>query len=242
MLFAPSASHTRQPRIERPVVASIRATSHGILSAWVEEKSQKEKRRSRRRSERRPAPPAIRRLFRWPTVPGEVIVTATIIVVMGVAGAGKTTIGQLLAAELRCEFVDADSLHPASNIQKMTQGIPLTDADRAPWLAAIHAGIVKSFQLGQTLVVACSALKQRYRDTLADGVPLVWIYLKGSEEVIRTRILQRQDHFMKVQMLASQFADLEEPMDAIVIDVAVAPSVAVRQIVHSLSNIRPQAS
>ena len=160
--------------------------------------------------------------------------TATIIVVIGVAGAGKTTIGELLAAELHCQFLDADTLHPAANIQKMTQGIPLTDADRAPWLGAIHASIVKSFQLGQTLVVACSALKQQYRDTLADGVPVVWVYLKGSEEVIRTRILQRQHHFMKAQMLASQFKDLEEPTDAIVIDVAVAASVAVRQIVDSL--------
>ena len=160
--------------------------------------------------------------------------TAEIIVVMGVAGAGKTTVGQLLAAELRCEFVDADTLHAIANIQKMKQGIALTDADRAPWLAAVHARILESFQLGQTLVVACSALKQRYRDTLADAVPIRWVYLKGSEEVIRERIRQRQHHFMKAQMLASQFTDLEEPTDAIVIDVAVPPSVAVRQIVDSL--------
>jgi len=153
---------------------------------------------------------------------------------MGVAGAGKTTVGQLLAAELGCEFVDADTLHAVANIQKMKQGIALTDADRAPWLAAVHARILESFQLGQTLVVACSALKQRYRDTLADAVPIRWVYLKGSEEVIRERIRQRQHHFMKAQMLASQFTDLEEPTDAIVIDVAVPPSVAVRQIVDSL--------
>jgi gluconokinase len=165
-----------------------------------------------------------------------------IIFVMGVAGAGKSTVGQLLAAELRSEFLDGDSLHPPTNIQKMTMGIPLTDADRAPWLAAIHARIVESFQRGQGLVVACSALKKRYRDTLADGVAITWVYLKGSEEVIRARLLERQHHFFKAQMLASQFADLEEPADAIVIDVEIAPSVAVRQIVDALFPTRAKAS
>ncbi len=165
-----------------------------------------------------------------------------IIVVMGVAGAGKSTLGQLLASELRCEFLDGDSLHPPANIQKMTIGIPLTDADRAPWLAAIHAHIVESFERAQNLVVACSALKQSYRKTLADGVSITWVYLKGSEEVIRARLLERQHHFFKAQMLASQFADLEEPADAIVIDVEIAPSVAVRQIVDALFPARAKAS
>jgi gluconokinase len=169
-------------------------------------------------------------------------VSALVIVVMGVAGAGKSTVGQLLAAELRSEFLDGDTLHPPANIQKMTLGIPLTDADRAPWLAAIHARIVGSFVRGQSLVVACSALKQRYRETLADGVTVTWVYLKGSEEVIRARLLERQHHFMKAQMLASQFADLEEPTDAMVIGVEVAPSVAVRQIVNALSSARAKAS
>jgi len=169
-------------------------------------------------------------------------VSAVIIVVMGVAGSGKSTIGQLLASELRCEFLEGDSLHPPANIEKMTMGIPLTDADRAPWLAAIHARIVDSFQRGQGLVVACSALKQRYRDTLADGVPVTWVYLKGSEEVIRARLLERQHHFFKAQMLASQFADLEEPAGAIVIDVEIAPSVAVRQIANALFPARAKAS
>jgi len=157
-----------------------------------------------------------------------------IIVVMGVAGAGKSSIGQLLASELRCEFLDGDGLHPPANIHKMTVGIPLTDADRVPWLAAIHARIVESFERGRNLVVACSALKQRYRETLANGVSIAWVYLKGSEEVIRARLLERQHHFMKAEMLASQFADLEEPTDAIVIDVEMAPSVAAREVLGTL--------
>jgi len=164
-----------------------------------------------------------------------------IICVMGVAGAGKSTVGQLLAAELDCAFVDGDSLHPPANIDKMTRGIPLTDADRAPWLDAIHARIVESSQRHEGLVFACSALKQRYRDALARGVPITWVYLKGSEEVIRARLQGRQHHFMKAQMLASQLADLEEPKDAIVIDIGAAPALEVRQILTALFPPRAKA-
>src|SRR5262245_62143997 len=151
-----------------------------------------------------------------------------VIVIMGVAGSGKSTVGELLAGELHFRFLDGDSLHPPANVEKMTQGIPITDADRAPWLAGVHSPIVASFQRGEGLVIACSALKQRYRDTLEAGVAITWVYLKGSYELILEHLQRRQHHFMKPQMLASQFADLEEPADAIVIEVAVEPAVAVR--------------
>jgi len=157
-----------------------------------------------------------------------------IVVIMGVAGSGKSTVGELLASELHFRFLDGDSLHPPGNIKKMMHGIPLTDADRAPWLAAVHSQIVESFQRGERLVIACSALKQRYRDTLEGGVTITWVYLKGSYASILDRLQHRQHHFMKPQMLASQFADLEEPANAIVIEVAVEPAVAVTQIVSEL--------
>jgi gluconokinase len=157
-----------------------------------------------------------------------------IIVIMGVAGSGKSTVGQLLANELHRRFLDGDSLHPPANVEKMSHGIPLTDTDRAPWLAAIHGCIVESLQRGEDLVVACSALKQRYRDTLDSGVAVTWVYLKGSEEQIGERLRQRKHHFMKPQMLASQFADLEEPRDAIVVEIAAEPPVIVEHIVSAL--------
>jgi len=169
-------------------------------------------------------------------------VRTTIVCIMGVAGSGKSTVGELLADEMRCKFLDGDTLHPPENIRKMTLGVPLTDADRAPWLGAIHAHLVESFQRSETLVVACSALKQRYRDTLSEAVPLMWVYLKGSEELIRKRLVDRQHHFMKANMLASQFADLEEPAGAITIDVAVSPFDAVRQIVDVLHSEQARAS
>jgi gluconokinase len=162
-------------------------------------------------------------------------VNAIIVVIMGVAGAGKTTVGQVLATELGCAFLDADSLHSPENIKRMTDGVPLTDADRAPWLTAVHGRIVHSFQVHEGLVVACSALKQRYRETLARGLAITWVYLRGSEETIRARLQLRQHHFMTAQLLASQFADLEEPTGAIVVDVVVEPAVAVSQILNGLT-------
>ena len=159
-----------------------------------------------------------------------------IIIIMGVSGSGKSTVGRLLGAMVGCMFLDADSFHSPANIDKMTSGIPLTDADRASWLALIHERIVHSSLRGEHLVVACSALKQQYRTTLGNGVAITWVYLKGSEEIIHARLQQRQEHFMKPHMLASQLADLEEPSEAICIDIAVEPSLAANQIQDAIMN------
>ena len=153
-----------------------------------------------------------------------------IIVVMGVAGSGKTTVGTLLAEAMDCPFLDGDSLHPAANVEKMTRGIPLTDADRAPWLAAIHARLLEAFRNGRSLVVGCSALRQSYRAALAEGIAITWVYLKGSEALVRSRLRHRDGHYMKADMLASQFEALEEPSDAIVLDISNPPRELVEQV------------
>jgi gluconokinase len=157
-----------------------------------------------------------------------------IIVLMGVAGSGKTTVGTMLADAMKCSFLEGDALHSPGNIDKMSHSIPLTDADRAPWLSAIHARIVHASERGQDLVVGCSALKERYRKVLAEGVPVAWVYLKGSVELIRSRVKHRPSHFMKADMLAGQFAELEEPSDAVVADVSAPPRAIVQQIMTQL--------
>jgi gluconokinase len=157
-----------------------------------------------------------------------------IIVVTGVAGSGKTTVGAMLADAMRCAFLEGDSLHSKENIDKMSHGMPLTDGDRAPWLSAIHARILDAVERGQDLVVACSALKQSYRSVLAEGVPIIWVYLNGSAELIRSRLRGRPGHFMKADMLASQFAALEKPSDAVVVDVSAPPGAVVAQILAEL--------
>jgi gluconokinase len=157
-----------------------------------------------------------------------------IIVIMGVAGAGKTTIGQMLANRLRCPLLEGDALHPAANIQKMSRGIPLTDEDRQPWLAAIRSHMEEAANRHADLVVACSALKQQYRDFLSNGLSITWVYLKGSAELIRSRLEQRKNHYMKPEMLDSQLEILEEPADAIVVDVAPTPAEIVNRILAQL--------
>jgi gluconokinase len=158
-----------------------------------------------------------------------------IIVVMGVAGSGKTTVGTMLADALRCPFLEGDSLHSRENIEKMRRGIPLTDADRGPWLAAIHARMLDAFSRDQCLIVGCSALKEPYRRVLSEGIVITWVYLRGSAELLRSRLQHRQSHFMRVDMLASQLETLEEPSDALVVDISQPPGAIVEQIVAALS-------
>jgi gluconokinase len=142
-------------------------------------------------------------------------------IVMGVSGSGKTEVGRSLAQHLGWDFYDADDFHPADNITKMAAGIPLDDSDRAPWLASLHELISTSLKKDQPGVLACSALKERYRQQLLagnDDVQLV--YLKGSYELIWSRMSARKDHYMKPHMLRSQFETLEEPGNALVIDIS----------------------
>jgi 6-phosphogluconolactonase len=158
-----------------------------------------------------------------------------IVVVIGVSGSGKSTIGTMLASAMYCQFLEGDALHSQHNVDKMRAGVPLTDDDREPWLAAVHDRIVDFSRRGEDLVVACSALKQRYRQTLEQGVGVEWVYLKGSVELIRSRLEDRQGHFMKADMLASQFDALEEPAGtAIVVDVSLPPEVIVAQVLRHL--------
>ena len=142
-----------------------------------------------------------------------------IVVLMGVCGCGKSTIGRALAAELDWPFLDADTVHPQANVAKMAAGIPLTDEDRWPWFDRIVAEMRRHAAAGKHVVIACSALKQAYRDRLASGGSVRFVYLKGDAKTIGPRLAGRTGHFMPASLLASQFATLEEPADAIVIDI-----------------------
>jgi gluconokinase len=141
-----------------------------------------------------------------------------IVIVMGVTGVGKTTVGSGLALHLGCAFEDADQYHPPSNVDKMSKGIPLTDEDRAPWLDALHSMLAAYVRQNRCVVLACSALRNSYREVLRKDLEVQWIYLKGSPAAIRERIQHRMGHFAHEDLLASQFSTLEEPADAIVVD------------------------
>jgi carbohydrate kinase (thermoresistant glucokinase family) len=162
-----------------------------------------------------------------------------VIIVMGVSGCGKSTIGALLASRLQWEFEDADWFHPASNVDKMHSGIPLTDEDRWPWLAAVAAWIDKARRSGGHGVVACSALKRSYRDVLiGDRADVRLVYLKGDETLIARRIATRHEHFMPRSLLHSQFEALEEPGSdekPIVVSIEPKPPEIVAQILSAIN-------
>jgi gluconokinase len=157
-----------------------------------------------------------------------------IVIIMGTTGSGKTTIGSFLAKRMGWEFVDADDFHPPSNVEKMKHGIPLTDADREPWLKALHDKIVEWTAEKRSVVLACSALKQSYRDELRASSDVKFVYLKGSYQLFSQRVLARRGHFAKQDLLASQFATLEEPTDAVIVDAAPSPEQIVSEVRRKL--------
>jgi len=158
-----------------------------------------------------------------------------IVVLMGPTGAGKTTVGRLLAEHLGWEFVDGDTFHPAANVERMKQGIPLEDSDRLPWLQAIGGRIKQWIGDHRNVVLACSALKRIYREQLSAGPEVKLVYLKGTYEEIYQRLSLRTGHFATQQLLASQFAVLEEPSDAVTIEVSRSPEEIVDEICRRLA-------
>jgi gluconokinase len=159
------------------------------------------------------------------------------LIVMGVAGSGKTSVGKGLAEYLGWDFYDADDFHPSENVAKMASGIPLDDLDRAPWLAALHDLISSNLKQNKPGVLACSALKERYRQQLMagdDGVQLV--YLKGSYDLIWSRMIARKEHYMKPHMLQSQFDALEEPVNALTVDISIPVPEIIQEIMWLIAN------
>jgi gluconokinase len=153
-----------------------------------------------------------------------------IVVVMGVSGSGKSTVGALLAQRLGAEFLDADEFHPPENVAKMAAGVPLTDADRKPWLERLNAEL----QQRNNAVLACSALKESYRHALTQGIDCRFVHLRGTIELIRARMQTRSHRYMPASLLESQFATLEPPADAIEADIAEPPERCVELILTAL--------
>ena len=156
-------------------------------------------------------------------------------IIMGVSGCGKSSVGKSLALSLGWDFYDADDFHPPENVAKMANGIPLDDSDRAPWLASLNELISSSLKADHPGVLACSALKERYRQQLMngnDGVQIV--YLKGSYDLIWSRMEERADHYMKPLMLKSQFDALEEPTNALTLDISIPLDDIVQKIIRTM--------
>jgi carbohydrate kinase (thermoresistant glucokinase family) len=157
------------------------------------------------------------------------------VIVMGVSGCGKTTVGEGLAQAIGWEFLEGDALHPAANVAKMSEGVALTDADRAPWLASVRADIESRVGRGARVVVACSALREAYRQVLApETASARFVHLSGDFELIRGRMGSRTGHFMKESLLRSQFDTLEAPLHALALDAAQAPGVLIKRIQETL--------
>jgi gluconokinase len=157
-----------------------------------------------------------------------------IVILMGVVGSGKTTVGTLLAKRLAWEFADGDDFHPPANVEKIRHGIALTDADRQPWLASLREAVSSWISQGRDVVLACSALKRSYRCELEVGPEVRFAYLKGSPELIAERLRSRHGHFADEQILASQFADLEEPQCAVTVNIEATPEQIVAEIRENL--------
>lgn len=160
-----------------------------------------------------------------------------VIVVMGVAGSGKTTIGRLLSTRLKIDFYDADDFHPESNVKKMTNGISLDDQDRKPWLETLSHKI-SEWQNDGGAVLACSALKDKYRELLTNNSleSVSWVYLDADITLIKSRIAQRKDHFFNPSIIESQFATLEPPDYGLIVSVDQSPDLIVEKILSYLDN------
>ncbi len=161
---------------------------------------------------------------------------ALAVILMGVSGCGKTSVGEGLSKALGWPFYDGDDYHPQANIDKMTLGIPLEDKDRKPWLENLHRLIGEHLDANQSLIVACSALKTKYRQILrGDREELVFVHLKGDFDLIYARMRKRSGHYMKADMLHSQFRDLEEPVDAITISIEKSIGEIVKEVIVYLN-------
>ena len=156
-----------------------------------------------------------------------------ILIVMGVVGSGKTTVGTLLAQKFGWQFADADDFHPRENVEKISHGIALNDSDRAPWLAALRDAISRWNDEGKNVVLACSALKRSYRDELHAG-QVRFVYLKGSYELLLQRLRSRHGHFASETILKSQLEDLEEPDDAITVEIDKSPEEIAAEVIRKL--------
>jgi gluconokinase len=156
-----------------------------------------------------------------------------VVIVMGISGSGKTTVGRLLAAELGWSFLEGDDFHPRANVEKMAAGLPLDDADRLPWLQALRDLVDRCLAAGENAVLACSALRRSYRQILGAGRPgVALVHLRGTFEQIDQRLVARQGHFMPRSLLASQVAALEEPDEgeAVAVSVDRKPAEIVREV------------